>query len=446
MKKVIFRTFLLGMLSLLGISAWATPDYLCFTANEDNVELWLEKHGTPTAVKIQYSTDGCTSWTTVDFATATKTGTINLDKGEKVYFRNASDGVTKFSTSSSNFYWFRMWGSISASGNLMSLVDKSCTTKTIPCEYCFYGLFTSCVDLTTPPELPATTLANYCYSELFYKCPHLEYAPELPATTLVEGCYNTMFPGSPLVSYIKVGFTEWAADDEYATDWWAGFASRGIFVCPETLPKEYGRNRIPEGWSVNCYDLGISSTCGWASMYLPCAVSIPEGVEAYYASAVNGGKITLKKVEGNKLAPKTAVIVKSSGNVKFTLLDEEVAPISGNLFQGEVGDVVKNSKIPYDEKCYVLNPSTSTPASPVFSEYTGYMLDALKVYLTESALGSSVKQISFEFEDEATSIDRVDVQQSAVGNPQPSYNLSGMRVNSNYKGIVVENGKKVLKK
>lgn len=46
-EKVIFRTFLLGMLSLLGISAWATPDYLCFTANEDNVELWLEKHGTP---------------------------------------------------------------------------------------------------------------------------------------------------------------------------------------------------------------------------------------------------------------------------------------------------------------------------------------------------------------------------------------------------------------
>ena len=83
MKKVIFRTFLLGMLSLLGISAWATPDYLCFTANEDNVELWLEKHGTPTAVKIQYSTDGCTSWTTVDFATATKTEQLTSTKVRK---------------------------------------------------------------------------------------------------------------------------------------------------------------------------------------------------------------------------------------------------------------------------------------------------------------------------------------------------------------------------
>jgi len=50
----------------------------------------------------------------------------------------------------------------------------------------FYG----CTSLTTPPELPATTLDSYCYWSMFYGCTSLTTAPELPATTLTTYCYR----------------------------------------------------------------------------------------------------------------------------------------------------------------------------------------------------------------------------------------------------------------
>ena len=57
------------------------------------------------------------------------------------------------------------------------------------------SMFYSCTNLTTAPELPATTLANYCYASMFYGCTNLTTAPELPATTLSNNCYRDMFEG-----------------------------------------------------------------------------------------------------------------------------------------------------------------------------------------------------------------------------------------------------------
>ena len=62
-------------------------------------------------------------------------------------------------------------------------------------DYCYYGMFSGCTNLTTPPDLPATTIANYCYSYMFYGCTSLTTAPALPATELKHSCYNGMFCG-----------------------------------------------------------------------------------------------------------------------------------------------------------------------------------------------------------------------------------------------------------
>ena len=60
---------------------------------------------------------------------------------------------------------------------------------------CYRGMFHTCSSLTTAPELPATTLAPYCYSGMFLNCTSLTQAPELPATTLTDRCYLMMFYG-----------------------------------------------------------------------------------------------------------------------------------------------------------------------------------------------------------------------------------------------------------
>ena len=69
-------------------------------------------------------------------------------------------------------------------------------------NYCYSGMFNGCTALTTPPELPATTLATECYGSynsssygMFQGCSSLMRTPVLPATTITTGCYSNMFNG-----------------------------------------------------------------------------------------------------------------------------------------------------------------------------------------------------------------------------------------------------------
>ena len=87
-----------------------------------------------------------------------------------------------------------MTGSISASGNIMSLIDPTCKSRVVPCELCFYALFANCTSLVSAPKLPATTLANQCYRYMFGYT-RITKMPELPAMTLKDGCYKYMFEG-----------------------------------------------------------------------------------------------------------------------------------------------------------------------------------------------------------------------------------------------------------
>ena len=62
-------------------------------------------------------------------------------------------------------------------------------------NYCYYSMFMGCTNLNTAPKLKATTLADYCYYNMFKGCTNLNTAPELPATTLADCCYYSMFNG-----------------------------------------------------------------------------------------------------------------------------------------------------------------------------------------------------------------------------------------------------------
>ena len=86
-----------------------------------------------------------------------------------------------------------MAGKIAASGNIMSLLDKTCKSTTISNDFCYRYMFGGCTSLTIAPSLPATTLADRCYDSMFSGCTSLTTAPALPATTLTNYCYYSMF-------------------------------------------------------------------------------------------------------------------------------------------------------------------------------------------------------------------------------------------------------------
>ena len=165
-------------------------EYLCFTAASNDSSIALTTDWVEEEVNLEYSLDEQT-WVPYTIG-----DTIDLSEGDKVYMRNADDTVktTLSSYYDSWYYYFVMEGSIMASGNIMSLLDKSCQSQAVG-EGCFMLLFESCESLLTPPELPATTLAEGCYDSMFQGCTSLTTAPELPATTLADNCYYGMFEG-----------------------------------------------------------------------------------------------------------------------------------------------------------------------------------------------------------------------------------------------------------
>ena len=164
-----------------------TPDYLCFTSEQAGSTVAMAVNGTPTKGQaFEYSTDG-TNWSV--FTPGTTTITL-ANVGNKVYFRGDN---TTVSESSSIYYKFVMSGKIAASGNIMSLLDKTCQSTTISNNYCYRNMFNGCTSLTTAPALPATTLASSCYAGMFNGCTSLTTAAALPATTLASSCYYSMF-------------------------------------------------------------------------------------------------------------------------------------------------------------------------------------------------------------------------------------------------------------
>jgi len=234
-----------------GSEAFVPGSWLCFTSTGESTVSMAKSGSFDSLPNLKYSKNG-EPWK--DFVIGTTT--VILADGEKMYLR-AKDTNNSFSKDSFTFVYFTMTGSIAASGNIMSLVDKTCTSTTIPCDECFCSLFMNCVSLKSAPELPATTLTIGCYSNMFAGCSYLTVAPELPAGTLqmATNCYSGMFDHCSRLNSITVHFTDWhfVVDIFNATAAWVNaVADRGNFYCPAYLPDEVDdiyKSKKPLGWT-----------------------------------------------------------------------------------------------------------------------------------------------------------------------------------------------------
>ena len=176
------------------------PNYLTFTAQTAGATVAMAKNGTAPEVSLKTSRDGGTTWQ--PFVVGTTTITLS-NIGDSVCFAAVKDNAG-MGSSTSNYNYFVLSGSIAASGSIMSMLDGNGISTDITQTYCFSYLFKNCTDLTSAPELPATTLVNYCYNYMFQGCTALTTPPELPATTLNAGCYRGMFDGCASLSSAPV--------------------------------------------------------------------------------------------------------------------------------------------------------------------------------------------------------------------------------------------------
>ena len=157
----------------------------CLTFTGETSEFTLKATNKEWDGTLQWSTDHNT-WTTL-------TGTEEMQSvGKKLYLRGK--GNTKF-CQSGNYKGVRWQLSAKAgcSGNIQTLLDYENPPTSIPADYCYRNMFYDCTNLTSAPELPATTLTKYCYYNMFSSCTNLTTTPKLPATALASYCYEYMF-------------------------------------------------------------------------------------------------------------------------------------------------------------------------------------------------------------------------------------------------------------
>ncbi len=178
-------------------------DYLCFTAKQAGTTVALNKVLTPDAINLEYSTDK-RNWTAYTWSDSTGATITLTNIGDKVYFRGNNDRIGK---TSSDYYKFVTGTTTNNSmyyptltGNVMSLVDKTCRSLVIPSSYCFARLFMSTrIGRDSKPRLPALVLKGFCYYGMFYSTSSimLNEVPELPAPAsgLANNCYHNMFNG-----------------------------------------------------------------------------------------------------------------------------------------------------------------------------------------------------------------------------------------------------------
>lgn len=134
--------------------------------------------------------NGTLEWSTDHNTWTTLAGTEAMQSvGRVLYLRGK--GNTTFREP--NTVKWRLSEKADCIGNIQTLMDWENPPTSISTRLCYQDMFDGCTNLTSAPDLPATTLEHGCYQSMFSGCTSLTSAPELPATKLAAACYERMF-------------------------------------------------------------------------------------------------------------------------------------------------------------------------------------------------------------------------------------------------------------
>ena len=186
------------------------------------------------------------------------------------------------------------------------------------------------------------------------------------------------------------------------------------------------------------------SSAEWASFVPSENVKVPESVTVYYAKAgtYNGSSVVAVPVAaGETIAKNTGFFVNGSeGNHEFVVSDSSPLTITDNMLSCGTNATITNGSLVFGRN--YINSVLTTGFFPLTS-YDIQLPEGI-VYIDAAKLngGGQAKAISVVF-DEATIIKPLENVEFRIQN---HYNLSGQKVDSNYKGIVIINGRKVWKR
>lgn len=195
----------------------------------------------------------------------------------------------------------------------------------------------------------------------------------------------------------------------------------------------------------NKVTLTTDGTDAYASLYLPFAVTIPEGITAYAVESQNGTTAHMEEIVTDGILPaEQAAILKKGGQTTNETIylspAEGAGSFSGtNLLGGTVVDKTLASL--GTGAAYVLAKPGEDPIG--LYKYTGTDLAKGKAYLFIASGGGGVKGFTFSFGNETGINSNKDVKEAVDG---PIYNLAGLRQETLQKGVNLVNGKAIIVK
>ena len=252
-----------------------SQDYLTFVTQDSDVTFWTRGAG-GSSKQYSYSLDSGATWT--ELPTYSTSSAFTVSANHKVMWKGDTFGHADTT------YFASSGGTWIAEGNVMSLIYgddfsgqtdlgrysvlgelfRSCSGLTsaenliLPAtamtgNYGYRYMFGDCTNLTTAPELPATTLTDYCYESMFQGCTSLRKAPVLSATTLASNCYGNMFNGCTNLNIIICLATDITANN-CTSNWVYGVPNNGTFIKAANMNDwARGDDGIPYGWTVTNY-------------------------------------------------------------------------------------------------------------------------------------------------------------------------------------------------
>lgn len=200
-----------NVMKLMGACVDASCDCLCFTAVEPST-VRLNSVGMPLPITLEYVVNNGI-WRPYQLQETEDGGSthyvgqnIELREGDKLWMRNTQETYTLKYTSEhvatsdsrygrlrgwartaldgngfeqnieyyspTSYYVFVLTGALKASGDVQTLMTRHGGVSTAYFGQ-FYGLFSMCTALLTPPELTAYTLQDKCYGYMFNGCTNL---------------------------------------------------------------------------------------------------------------------------------------------------------------------------------------------------------------------------------------------------------------------------------
>ncbi|MBQ9232028.1 MAG: hypothetical protein IJ190_12770 [Prevotella sp.] len=234
--------------------------------------------------------------------------------------------------------------------------------------------------------------------------------------------------------------------------------SSGDAYSLETMPTEgdtftYGTSKLETTTGMYCITLPAAAM----TIVLPFDCDLPSGITAYDISYTSGDKVTATSV--TKITANKPVLINGTAGAKYKF---EASSSFGGTYAGTLTDGVKahtngvltgvyvdaNASSGYNpiayvpENSYVLQNGASGLGFYKVKEANKIKITSFRAYATFDYSGSR-EFLGIDINGNTTGINEMKTQET---NNAPVYSLSGQRVGSDYKGVVIQNGKKFVVK